>query len=55
VVDSGRTGFYCRVIAEGRVQAGDAVTLVERDIRGVTIAFANRILHHDRRYRAGIG
>lgn len=55
VVDSGRTGFYCRVIAEGRVQAGDVVTLVERDIRGVTIAFANRILHHDRRDRAGIG
>jgi MOSC domain-containing protein YiiM len=54
VVDSGRTGFYCRVLAEGGVRTGDAVTLVERDPRGITIAFANRILHHDRKNSAGI-
>jgi len=54
VVESGRTGFYCRVITEGLVKAGDAVMPAQRDPRGVTISFANRILHHDRRDRAGI-
>jgi MOSC domain-containing protein YiiM len=54
VVDSGRTGFYCRVVTEGTVQAGDEIALAERDPRGVTISFANRILHHDRRDRDGI-
>jgi MOSC domain-containing protein YiiM len=54
VVDSGRTGFYFRVLTEGLVQAGDSISLVERDPRGVTIAFANHIFHHDRRDREGI-
>jgi MOSC domain-containing protein YiiM len=54
VVDSSRTGFYCRVTSEGEVREGDAVTLLERDPRGVTITFANRILHQDRKNSAGI-
>ena len=54
VVDSGRTGFYCRVITEGIVKAGDAITLALRDPGGVSVAFANRILHHDRQNAAGI-
>lgn len=35
---SGRTGFYLRVLAEGDVGAGDAVTLVERDPHALTVA-----------------
>lgn len=54
VVDAGRTGFYFRTLTEGMVQAGDAVSLLERDPRGVTIEFANRIYHHDRKNREGI-
>jgi MOSC domain-containing protein YiiM len=54
VVDSGRTGFYFKVVKEGRVQAGDAVTLVEHDARGVSVAFANQVFHHDRKNRAAI-
>jgi len=54
VVDSGRTGFYFKVINEGRVQAGDEITLVQRDPRGVSITYANQIYHHDRRNRDGI-
>lgn len=55
VVDSGRTGFYLRVLVEGEVRAGDALELAERDPLGVSVDFANRILHHDRRNREGIG
>jgi MOSC domain-containing protein YiiM len=54
VVDSGRTGFYFRVLTEGRVQAGGVVTLLERDRRYVSIAFANHVFHHDRTDREGI-
>lgn len=48
VVDSGRTGFYFRVLEEGTVEKGDALTLKERDTHGVTVSFANSILHHSR-------
>jgi MOSC domain-containing protein YiiM len=54
VVDSGRTGFYFRVLRSGRVQAGDSIVLIERDGRGVTVSYANEIFHHDRRNRAGL-
>lgn len=54
VVDSGRTGLYFKVIKEGIVQAGDEISLIERDARGVTVAYANQIYHHDRKNRAGI-
>lgn len=54
VRDSGRTGFYFKVVKEGRVQAGDAVMLVEQDARGVSVAFANQVFHHDRKNREAI-
>jgi MOSC domain-containing protein YiiM len=54
VVDSGRTGCYCRVIREGEVRTGDVVMVVERDIRAVSITFANTIFHRDRKNREGI-
>ena len=34
---SGRTGFYLRVIEEGEIGAGDAITLLERDPRSLTV------------------
>jgi MOSC domain-containing protein YiiM len=54
VVDTGRTGFYFRVIEEGRVKSGDLLDLIEQDNRGVSIVFANHIYHHDRKNRDGI-
>ena len=54
VVDSGRTGFYFRVLEGGRVKAGDGIFLIEQDPRRVSIAFANRIYHHERKNREGI-
>jgi MOSC domain-containing protein YiiM len=37
---SGRSGFYHRVLTEGEVGAGDAITLLERDPAGLTIRAA---------------
>jgi MOSC domain-containing protein YiiM len=54
VVDSGRTGFYFRVLEGGTVKAGDGIFLVEQDPHRVSIAFANSIYHHDRKNREGI-
>jgi MOSC domain-containing protein YiiM len=54
VVDSGRTGFYFRVLEGGMVKVGDGLFLVKQDPRRVSIAFANRIFHHDRKNRKGI-
>jgi len=54
VAESGRTGFYFRVLTEGQVRAGDTLTLMERDPRCVSITFANNIFHHDRTNRDGI-
>lgn len=54
VVDAGYTGFYFRVIEEGEVGPGDRLEPVTHDPLGVSIAFANRIYHHDRKNREGI-
>jgi len=54
VVDSGYTGWYFRVLQEGMVEPGAALSLQERDSQEVTIAFANQIYHHDRDNRQGI-
>jgi MOSC domain-containing protein YiiM len=54
VVDSGKTGFYFRVLEEGVVERGNALILREKDSYGITVSFANRIYHHDRANREGI-
>lgn len=48
VADSGRTGFYFRVIEEGIVQKGDSLILKERDKHNITISFASHIYHHEK-------
>lgn len=37
---SGRSGFYQRVLTAGKVQAGDAVTITQRDPQQVTVRVA---------------
>ncbi len=54
VVDSGRTGFYFKVLREGKVKREDKLLLMEKDLNEITVSFANYILHHDRRNRDGI-
>ena len=43
-LESGRTGFYLRVIEEGDVGAGDVIETVSRDPAGVTVLDATRLL-----------
>ncbi len=54
VVESGYTGFYLRVLKTGIVQPGEAMEPLEADPGKVSIDFANRIYHHERKNIAGL-
>ncbi|PRO66289.1 MOSC domain-containing protein [Alkalicoccus urumqiensis] len=45
VMDTGYSGFYAKVLEEGAVEAGDAVTFVQSGEQGVTVAEVNRAKH----------
>lgn len=45
---SGRVGFFCRVLATGRVRSGDRIELVRRGGDGMSVADLARILHRER-------
>jgi MOSC domain-containing protein YiiM len=46
VQETGRTGWYFRVLREGCVQAGNALVLRERPCPNWTVAAANDVMHH---------
>ena len=46
VESTGRTGWYFRVLRNGRIQAGDVLTLVERTAPEWSVAAANEMMHH---------
>jgi MOSC domain-containing protein YiiM len=45
VVQSGRTGWYLRVLQTGDVERGDALTLIERPFPRLTIDAVNAVRH----------
>jgi len=49
VADSGRTGFYFRVLAEGIVNKGAELRLRERDPLAISVSFASHTYHHNRK------
>jgi MOSC domain-containing protein YiiM len=54
VIETGYTGFYFRVLEPGNVSPGDSLSLVESDRTGMTVAEANRIMHHGKSDREAI-
>lgn len=44
-LESGRTGFYLRVLEEGEIGAGDAIELVSRDAKALTVAEMTRLTY----------
>jgi MOSC domain-containing protein YiiM len=46
VQETGRTGWYFRVLREGHVQAGTRLVLVERHHPSWTVSAANEVMHH---------
>ncbi len=47
-LESGRVGFYLRVLEEGEVRAGDAIELVRRDPRRLTVTQVSNLLFFDK-------
>ncbi|CAM4231801.1 MOSC domain-containing protein [Jeotgalicoccus halotolerans] len=48
IEDTGRTGWYFRVLEEGSIQAGDTFKLLERPCPDWTIGRMNEVLYHNR-------
>jgi MOSC domain-containing protein YiiM len=46
VQETGRTGWYFRVLREGHLQAGNTLVLIERPSPNWTVAAANEVMHH---------
>ncbi len=51
VVETGRTGWYLRVLQEGMVSPGLSLTLIDRPFPQWNIANANVVMHHDKTNR----
>ncbi len=47
--ETGRTGWYCRVLQEGLIELGMPITLIERPYPAWTIALINSFAHHHNR------
>ncbi len=47
-IDSGRCGFYLRVLEEGEIGAGDRIERVKRDPKGLSVPEVNRLRNFDR-------
>ncbi|MBW4838120.1 MAG: MOSC domain-containing protein [Paenibacillaceae bacterium] len=54
IQQTGYTGYYFRVLREGEVRPDDPLELIDRHPAGVTLAFANRIMHVDKEDADGI-
>ena len=54
VQNTGFTGFYFRVLQEGYVSPNSRLERKEQDPSGITIDYANQIMHHDKHNRDGI-
>jgi len=48
VQQTGRTGWYFRVLEEGTVSAGSPLVLVQRPHPDWSVERANRVMHHDK-------
>jgi MOSC domain-containing protein YiiM len=54
MVQTGFTGYLCRVLEEGSVRKDSKITLVESHAKQVTILYANEIYFHDQKNVEGI-
>lgn len=52
IVETGRTGFYLRVLQEGEIGANDPLVLLERPHAGWTLGRANTLMYDDAADRA---
>lgn len=54
IQQNGYTGYYFRVLREGEVRPEDRLERLEKHPAGVTLAFANRVMHLEKEDAEGI-
>ncbi|GGG20048.1 MOSC domain-containing protein [Paenibacillus aceti] len=54
VQETGYTGFYFRVLQEGLVSKSDNLIRTSRHPKGISVSYANQIMHRDKNDREGI-
>lgn len=54
IQNTGYTGFYFRVLKEGKVSQTNGIILLERHPKEISVAFANQIMHHEKDNADGI-
>ncbi|TKH29501.1 MOSC domain-containing protein [Bacillus cereus] len=52
--ETGYTGFYFRVLKEGWLSSVDTLKRLQSDPKGVSVAFANRIMHKEKQNIEGV-
>lgn len=52
--ETGYTGFYFRVLKEGWLSSVDTLKKLQSDPKGVSVAFANRIMHKEKQNIEGV-
>lgn len=52
--NTGYTGFYFRVLKEGWVSPTDSLAKIQTDPKGISIAYANHMMHKEKRNFEGI-
>lgn len=45
-VETGYTGYLCRVLEEGKVRANSPIQLLQKDPHGISILYANEVYYH---------
>jgi MOSC domain-containing protein YiiM len=53
-LQSGRTGFYLKVLEPGDVQAGDLMQRISSDPAGISVHAVHRLAHFERQDLAGV-
>jgi MOSC domain-containing protein YiiM len=54
IKETGRTGFYLRVLREGEIRSGDAISILQRDPHGVSVTETNQVMFRQRCDRASL-
>ena len=54
VFETGYTGYFVRVLEEGRINADSKIEWLEKEPNQVSVLFANHILFHDQENSAGV-
>ncbi len=52
--ETGYTGFYFRVLKEGSVSRRDGLIRISRHPKGITVSYANRVMHREKDHVEGI-